>query len=77
MTPPPRVPPQPVFLEPGLGYAVRTWTGDLLQFVLGLVYYVAVLALGGPAVLVDRVLGTRCYDHLVRLAERLDHGASS
>ena len=72
-----RVPPQPVFVRPGRRYAVRTWTGDLVQFVLGLVYYVAVVALGAPAVLLDRLLGTRLYDRFVGLAERIDHGGTA
>ncbi len=72
-----RVPTQPVFVVPGRRYAVRTWTGDLVQFVLGLVYYVAVFALGAPAVLVDRLFGTRLYDRFVSLAERIDHGGTA
>ncbi len=77
--PPPsgRVPTQPVFVQPGRRYAVRTWTGDLVQFVLGLVYYLAVVALGAPAVLLDRLLGTRLYDRFVSLAERIDHGGAA
>ena len=69
-----RVPHQPVFLETGLRYRVRTFAGDFVEFTLGLVYYVALGTLGLAAVAVDSVLRTHLYEKFIALVEYIDHG---
>ncbi len=60
---------EPRFLSGGLIRPLGTLLYDFFSFTTFLLYFPICLIVGGPAYLLDRTLGTRCLDRLIRILE--------
>jgi len=68
----PSLPGEPRFLRSDDRGAVKVLAGDFLKFSLTLAFYPVCWLTAGPALMVDKVLGTGLFGRAVRAVEFLD-----